>query len=464
MNYYLAIDFGASSGRHILCHVENGKLVTEEIHRFENGAVPNADGTLCWEIDRLFGEIKAGMKKCADLGKIPVSMGIDTWGVDYVLLGADGKRLGDAVSYRDGRTQKAADFVNRAVSSDERYAKTGIQSHSFNTIYQLASCVMDNADYFADTKHLLMLPDYFNYLLTGKIMQEYTNATTTELVNAHTQDWDDDIIKKLGLPRKMFKDIKMPSTVVGRLLPQISAEVGFDTKVVLTASHDTSSAIMAIPLGGEGGVYISSGTWSLMGIELKEPDCRTVCRDMGLSNEGGYRGITLLENIMGLWIIQQVRHEYNDGYSFAELCELAEKSDNDSIVDCNDEMFLSPMSMKGAICDYCTQHGMKAPEEPGDYARITYRSLAKCYAECANQLENLTGRHYDTINIIGGGSNADYLNRLTAEVSGKTVCAGPSEATAIGNIAAQMIACGEIKDLMEFKGLVSDTFEIKRYN
>ncbi len=464
MNYYLAVDFGASSGRHILCHIENGKLVTEEIHRFQNGPVANSNGTLCWEIDRLFSEIKVGMKKCAELGKIPVSMGIDTWGVDYVFLDKNKKRLGDAVSYRDDRTNVAVGYVNEKISADKRYEKTGIQSHSFNTIFQLASCVMANSPGLFEAEHLLMLPDYFNFLLTGNMMQEYTNATTSELVNAKTQTWDDEIIEVLGIPRKIFKEIHKPSETVGNLLPGIAKEVGFDTKVILTSSHDTASAIMAIPEGADDGIYISSGTWSLMGIELENPDCRLTCRDMGLSNEGGFRGITLLENIMGLWMIQQVRHEYNDEYSFAELCDLAENSNIESIVDCNDEIFLSPKSMKKAIYDYCSGHNMQAPETPGEYARIIYRSLAKCYAACACQLEKLTGNKYSSINIIGGGSNAVYLNKLTAKESKRTVYAGPGEATALGNLGAQMIANGEVENLNEFKKLVGNTFEIKKYN
>lgn len=460
-NYYLAVDFGASSGRHILCCVENGRLVTEEVYRFENGAV-NKNGTLCWEIDRLFREILNGMKECAALGKIPVRMGIDTWGVDFVLIDKEGRRIGDAVSYRDGRTEKAVPYVEQIISESDLYRRTGIQKAPYNTIYQLAAVKMTNPEYLESARHLLMLPDYFNYLLTGTLAAEYTEATTTGLINASKKDWDMELIAKLGLPKKIFCPVKKPGEKAGRLLPEIKNTVGFDTEVILTASHDTASAIAAIPYGDHhNAVYISSGTWSLMGIETDAPDCSENCRSLGLSNEGALNGINCLKNIMGLWMIQQVRHEYDDRYSFAELCDMAEESGIDSVVDCNDNMFLSPESMRGAIDEYCRKHLMQVPESAGDYAKIIYTSLAKCYSESAEQIEKLTGKTYSSIHIIGGGSNAGYLNRLTAKHSGKTVCAGPSEATALGNIAVQMIETGDIQSINDFKQLVSNTFEIK---
>ena len=462
-NYYLAVDFGASSGRHILCHAEGGRLITEEVYRFENGAV-SKNGTLCWEIDRLFNEIINGMKKCAAMGKIPVSMGIDTWGVDFVLIDKDGKRIGDAVSYRDGRTEKAVPYVEKIIGESELYSRTGILKAPYNTVYQLAAVKTANPEYLENTAHLLMLPDYFNYLLTGKLYAEYTEATTSGLINATTKDWDTELISQLGLPQRIFCTVKKPGEKAGRLLPEIAKAAGFDTEVILTASHDTASAVAAIPYRDNNAVYISSGTWSLMGIETDAADCSEKCRRLGLSNEGGLDGINCLKNIMGLWMIQQVRHEYNDEYSFAELCDMAEKSDIDSTVDCNDSMFLSPESMRGAIDEYCRKYFMKVPENAGDYAKIIYTSLAKCYSESAEQIEKLTGKKYNSIHIIGGGSNAGYLNRLTAEYSKKTVCAGPSEATALGNIAVQMIATGGIKNIDAFKKLVSDTFEIKTIN
>ncbi len=439
MNYYLAIDLGASSGRHILGRYEGSEPVIEELHRFPNGAVKTGKN-LCWEVDRLFGEIKSGLKKCTEVGKVPISIGIDTWGVDFVLIDKDGKRIGDAVSYRDTRTEKAMPYVHGIISDEELYSRTGIQRQSFNTIYQLAALKLDDPTALDEAEHMLLLPDYFNYLLTGKIMTEYTNATTTGLINAKTGDWDGEIIERLGIPRRIFTEIYKPTTVAGRMKDDIADEIGFNADVVMTASHDTASAIMAVPEESKDGIYISSGTWSLMGISADNADCSRRCGELGFSNEGGFNGINCLKNIMGLWMIQQVRHEYDDKYSFAQLCDMAEKSEIESVVDCDSDEFMSPESMRGAIDKYCSDRNLPKPETPGDYAKVIYTSLAKCYAGCAGRLEELTGRKYDRIQIIGGGSNAVYLNKLTERFSGRTVCAGPAEATAIGNIAAQILA------------------------
>ncbi|MBQ7980328.1 MAG: rhamnulokinase, partial [Oscillospiraceae bacterium] len=376
MNYYLAVDIGASSGRHILCHVENGQLVTEEIHRFPNGAEPNENGTLCWNVKRLFSEIVTGMKKCHEIGKIPVSMGIDTWGVDFVLTDGSGNVIGDSASYRDKRT----DNVKISISDRELYSRTGIQKQKFNTIYQLAYLKENYPEQLEAAEHMLMLPDYFNFLLTGQVMQEYTNATTTGLVNAEKCDWDYEIISALGLPREIFTEISMSGSLVGRLKGEIAETVGFDTNVILTASHDTASAVMAVPSNRDDIIYISSGTWSLMGVEADTPDCSPESAMHNFTNEGGYdRRYRYLKNIMGLWIIQQLRHELDDKYSFAELCDMAENSDIDTLIDCSDDMFLSPKSMKSAIEAYCENHKLAKPVTTGEFARVIYRSLALCY-------------------------------------------------------------------------------------
>lgn len=297
MNYYLAVDIGASSGRHILCHIENGRLVAEEIYRFPNGALPNGNSVLCWNVKKLFSEIICGMKKCRDIEKIPVSMGIDTWGVDFVLTDASENVIGDSVSYRDKRT----DNVSINISDSDLYAKTGIQKQKFNTVYQLTYLKNNFPEQLENAEHMLMLPDYFNFLLTGNIMQEYTNATTTELVNAEKCDWDHDIIKALGFPEKIFSKICMPCTLVGGLKEKVSAEVDFDTNVILTASHDTASAVMALTSNCDDVIYISSGTWSLMGIESSAPNCSEESAAHNFTNEGGFdRRYRYLKNIMGL--------------------------------------------------------------------------------------------------------------------------------------------------------------------
>lgn len=478
MNYYLAIDIGASSGRHILGHIENGKIITEEIHRFPNKAVAaprtvatprtvaapstksNQNDVLCWDTKQLFCEILAGMKKCANKGIIPESMGIDTWGVDFVLIDRLGNIIGDSVSYRDNRT----DGVSLRISDDELYSRTGIQKQKFNTIYQLAYLKEKFPQQLDNAEHMLMLPDYFNFLLTGKFAQEYTNATTTGLVNAEKCNWDFDLINRLGLPEKIFGDIKQAGLLVGNLRPEIAQKVGFDTKVILTASHDTASAVMAVPTDRNDAIYISSGTWSLMGIESEKPDCSKESAAHNFTNEGGYnRSYRYLKNIMGLWIIQQVRHELDDKYSFAELCEMAEEAKLDTLIDCSDNMFLSPKSMMGAIESYCDMHELVKPRSIGEFARVVYRSLALCYKKTAAEIESITGKKYQVIHIIGGGSNADYLNRLTAEFTGKTVCAGPSEATAFGNLSAQMLAAGEYKTLSEIRGIIKNSCDFKVY-
>lgn len=462
--YYLAIDIGASSGRHMLAFMEEGKLRLEEIYRFEN-KMTNKDGKLLWDTKRLFREIVTGMKECVRLGKIPESMSIDTWAVDYVLLDANDQLLGDTYAYRDDRTNDCDELVYQYISEEELYERTGIQKQKFNTIYQLMAVKRDAPELFEQTQTFLMLPDYFQFLLTGNKVSEYTNGTSTQLVNAGTGQWDRELIHLLGYPADAFLELQMPGTEVGNLREDIRREVGFDCKVVLCASHDTASAIMAIPDISDSGIYISSGTWSLMGVELPEADCRNVSRMANFTNEGGYaHRFRYLKNIMGLWMIQSVRNEWNKKYSFAGLCELAEESSSfSSIVDVNEDCFLAPESMLMAIRDYCKETKQPIPETPGEMAAVIYKSLALCYERTVKEVEQNRGKAYDRIFVIGGGSNAGYLNRLTARYTGKTVYAGPGEATAIGNAMAQMIRNGIFGSLLEARECVKASFEIKEY-
>lgn len=462
--YYLAVDIGASSGRHILGHLENGKIELEEIYRFENG-MDHKDGKLLWNVERLFVEILNGMKKCKELGKLPVSMAIDTWAVDYVLLDEKDQILGDTYGYRDHRTDGMDAEVAKILPEPELYAKTGIQKQIFNTIYQLMAVEKKTPEIMKQAKTLLMLPDYFGFCLTGNKLSEYTNGSTTQLVDPHTYQWDKELIQSLGYPEAIFLPLKMPGSKVGNLLPQIREEVGYDLEVVLCGSHDTASAVMAVPQTEGDGIYISSGTWSLMGIESPEPIITKEAAAANLTNEGGYdHRFRFLKNIMGLWMIQSVRHEYQDAYSFAQLCDMAEESrDFSSRVDVNDQSFLSPDSMIEAIKQYCKKTGQPVPETVGELAAVVYRSLAQSYGETVKELETIAGRTYDSIHIIGGGSNAAYLNQLTADATGKTVYAGPGEATAIGNLLAQMIHAGDLADLKGARQCVRDSFEIKTY-
>ena len=463
-NYYLAVDIGASSGRHILGCMEDGKIRIEEIYRFENGMI-NRDGKLLWNVEHLFTEIVNGMKKCRECGKIPVSMSIDTWAVDYVLLGEDDKILGDTYGYRDSRTTGMDDKVYEIIPEKELYARTGIQKQMFNTIYQLMAVKQQTPEFLEKAETLLMLPDYFQFLLTGVKVSEYTNATSTQLVSPKDKQWDRELIEKLGYPEKIFLPLSMPGTAVGNLKSEIQETVGFDCEVVLCASHDTASAVMAIPIADGDAVYISSGTWSLMGVESETAHCDENSRIANLTNEGGYDyRFRYLKNIMGLWMIQSVRHEMGDEYSFAELCEMAEKNkDFPSRVDVNDNCFLAPDNMTDAIREYCEKKGQPRPETPGEIATVIYQSLADCYGETVRELEANTGKVYDSIQIIGGGANASYLNQLTADAAKKTVYAGLGEATAVGNLMAQMIKYGELKDLAAARKCVYESFDIKEY-
>ena len=462
--YYLAVDIGASSGRHILGHVEDGKILLEEIYRFENG-MEKKDGHLVWNIPRLFAEIKEGLKACKAAGKIPKSMGIDTWAVDYVLLDQDDRILGSTYGYRDGRTKGMDEAVYALIPEEELYARTGIQKQMFNTIYQLMAVKTQEPENMEKAEWLLMLPDYFHFLLTGNKISEYTNATSTQLVSPETKQWDRELIERLGYKASIFKPLHMPGTAVGSFTKEVADEVGFSCEVVLPATHDTASAVISVPALTEDCLYISSGTWSLMGIENDRAICSPESRKRNFTNEGGYEyRFRYLKNIMGLWMIQSARHEWKDAYSFAKLCELAEEeTDFPSRVDVNDDAFLAPESMLEAIREFCRKKAEPVPETVGQTAAVIYQSLAESYAQTVAEIEELTGRHFPAVNIVGGGSNAAYLNQLTADKSGRCVYAGPGEATAIGNLAVQMIKDGRFGSLQEVRRCIHDSFGVKKY-
>ena len=493
--YYLAVDIGASSGRHILAHIENKKIVLEEIYRFENH-MDTVDGHKIWDMKRLFQEVKNGMKKCLEEGKVPVSMAIDTWAVDYVLLDKDDNMLGPCFAYRDSRTEDVDREVYKIISEKELYKRTGIQKAIFNTIYQLMAVKKDHPEWLSEAETLLMVPDYLDFLLTGVRKQEYTNATTTQLVSAETGTWDEELIGKLGLPMKLFGELSDPGEKVGRLRSEIAEEVGFDCEVILPATHDTGSAVMSVPTDDDA-LYISSGTWSLLGTELKKPDVTDAAAAQNFTNEGGYEHrYRFLKNIMGLWMIQSARkeflseyikeepesspiqktcgaaydvagpegHDYSvEDFSFSSICQHAAEADIDSLVDANDQRFLAPESMVAEVKNACRETGQKVPETPWEIARVIYRSLARCYKDAVAGLEKIRGKKYTAIHIVGGGSNAEWLNQLTAAETGLKVLAGPSEATAIGNLGAQMIYGGVFRDLKEFRRSVKESFDIKEY-
>ncbi|MGI5894301.1 MAG: rhamnulokinase [Candidatus Merdivicinus sp.] len=465
IRYTLAVDIGASSGRHILGSVQNGKIVLEEVYRFENG-IAEKNGHFCWDFERLFSEILAGMKKCAELGKIPASMGIDTWGVDFVLLDENAQVLGDTVAYRDARTIGMDEEVAKVISLEDLYARTGIQKQSFNSIYQLMAIKKEHPEYLEKAKRFLMTPEYFHYLLTGVGKNEYTLATTSQLVNAAAKDWDRDLMRMLGIPDGIFGELNLPGTEVGTLLPEIAKQVGFTCKVILPGTHDTASAVLAVPKTQENAMYISSGTWSLIGVERMEPDCSERSCRLNFTNEGGYGyRFRYLKNIMGLWMIQSVRREFKAQgiqYSFDDLCDLAIKAgDFPSHVDVSDECFLAPESMIAEVKDYCARTGQRIPANNEELMACIYRSLAEGYRKAVREMEDVVGIAIPCIHIVGGGSKDWYLNQLTAEFTGKTVYAGPSEATALGNILAQMIAEGTYSSVEEARHAVADSFAVK---
>lgn len=460
--YYLAVDIGASSGRHILGSIVNGKIEIEEIYRFENGMI-NSDGDKVWDLKYLFNEILNGMKKCKELNKEIVSMSIDTWAVDYVLLDENDEILGKTYGYRDDRTKNMDKEVYKYITEEKLYERTGIQKKIFNTIYQLMADkekgILDKA------KTFMMLPDYFNFLLTGVKKSEYTNATSTQLVDTYTKLWDKHLIDLIGLNKEMFLPLDVPGKKVGNLKKEIREKVLFDCEVKMIASHDTASAIAALPSNDEDIIYLSSGTWSLMGIESENPIITRESREFNFTNEGGYNyKFRFLKNIMGLWIIQQVRHEYEDKYSFKEMCDMAEKVDDfPSRIDVNDECFLAPSSMVKAIQDFCKKSNQKVPENIGEISLVIYKSLAKSYAETVKEIEKITNKKYTKIHILGGGANAEYLNRLTAKETKKTVHAGVIEATAIGNLVVQMISDKKIESLESAREIIFNSFKIKKY-
>lgn len=464
--YFLAVDIGASSGRHILGKAEDGRITLEEVYRFPNG-MKDVGGTLCWDVEELWGHVVKGLKECGRIGKIPVSMGIDTWAVDYVLLDGEGRVTGKTVGYRDGRTRGMDGEVSRLISPEELYERTGIQKQMFNTIYQFMAVKKENPEYLEQAQTMLMIPDYLNYRLTGNKCQEYTNATTTQLVDPRTKTWDYHLIDRLGYPRRWFQDLSMPGTLVGRLTKEVEEEVGFSCQVVLPGTHDTASAVAAVPSNKEDMLYISSGTWSLMGTERLEADCSENSRAHNFTNEGGYGyRFRYLKNIMGLWMIQSVKKELaraDEDYSFAQLCQMAEREEIRSLVDCNDSCFLAPESMTQAVKDYCARSGQQVPGTAAQLAAVIYRSLADCYRRTKAELEEVTGKIYGEIHIVGGGANADFLNQLTADAAGCPVFAGPVEATAIGNLAAQMIRAGVYGSLREAREGIFKSFEIRRF-
>lgn len=451
MIYYLAIDIGASSGRHILAHLENEKLVLEDIYRFENNLEVTDDG-LVWDIDSLFAEVLCGIKKCNEIGKIPKSIAIDTWGVDYVLLDENQEEIKPCYCYRDNRTSNVIDEVESLVSSAELYAKTGIQKQNFNTIYQLYADKKNGR--LQNAKYFLMMPEYLSFKLTGVCKNEYTNATTTGLVNANEKIWDIQILHSLGLTEKLFKPLFLPSSFVGDLSAEVQKIVGFNSTVIFAPSHDTASAVCACPMDNDD-LYISSGTWSLIGTEITEPILSDSARVLNFTNEGGidYR-FRFLKNYMGMWLFQNIRRNLDKKLSYDDMMNLAKNCGEYKYFDVNDSALVAPKNMIEAIGK------LIGSDDLGFILNSAYHSLAKSYDEAVKEIENVTGKQFNTIHIVGGGCQDEYLNALTRDYTGKDVTAGPIEATATGNIISQIMRDKKIS-LATARKIVKKSFDIK---
>lgn len=420
MRYYLAVDIGASSGRHIVGWRENGVLCTEEVYRFPNG-VQDCGGSLIWDIDSLTFHVKEGIRKAKERFGIIESLSIDTWGVDYVLLKGN-EVVRPVYAYRDSRTKTVTEEVHAIVPFPELYSRTGIQFAKFNSIYQLYAD--KKAGRLEGVTDFLMIPAYLMYCLTGVKAHEFTNATTMGLVNAKTGEFDLELITRLGFPEKLFSKLSRPGTVIGTYE---------DIKVMLCATHDTGSAVEGIPMEGNA-PYISSGTWSLLGVKTDRPLTDDASRAANYSNEGGVGYNRYQKNIMGMWVVNRLRAELCPETPFPEIVTMAEKSGFTETVDINDSDFLSPKSMKEAF----ERHLGKMALSCGDYFSCAYRSLAKSYREALQELERNTGNEYDALYIVGGGAKNAFLNALTERETGKKIIALPIEATAIGNLMIQM--------------------------
>ena len=434
MKYYLAIDLGATSGRHVVGYIKDGEIVLEEIHRFKTCMDDSPKG-LVWDIPRLLNEIKIGIKKAFEKYIVIESLSIDTWGVDYVLMNGD-KDITPYYAYRNERNFKASNELHKIIPFEELYKKTGIQYTPFNTIYQLFADLKSGR--LDDATDYLMLPSYFTYKLTGVKTHEYTNESTGALLNPYTKEYDFDVLDKLGLPRKLFKNMTYPGYIVGNLLPEIQREVGGNTKVILCASHDTASAFESINTD-EDSIILSSGTWSLLGIKSKEPIVNDASLKTNYTNEGGTGYIRFLKNIMGMYLANRVKDETD--LSFKIIDSLILDSKYKETFDVNDPSLNAPKSMKAAILNLLKDN---PPQNDIDLFASIYHSQALCYKKAIEELEEVTKKEYKKIYIIGGGARNAFLDHLVNVCTNKKVIALPIEATALGNIKVQMKASKEL--------------------
>jgi len=467
-HHFLAFDLGAESGRTILGTLQDDKIVTRELTRFPNGAARLA-GHLHWDLLGLFEHIKGGLRACATVaGVVPESVAVDTWGVDFGLLARDGSVLGYPYAYRDDRTRGLMEAFFKHVPRERVYDRTGIQFLAFNTLFQLYAMVRQRSPLLESAHDLLFMPDLFSYLLSGEKANEFTIASTSQLLDMRGRVWSTEIMTALGVPMGLLQRVEPPGAILGKLLPSVAGEVELpEVKVVATASHDTAAAIAAIPSAGENWAYISSGTWSLMGVETTDPIITPEALGANFTNEGGVgETIRFLKNIAGLWLLQQSRKEWarESDLSYAELADMAGRARPfRSLVDPDWPEFLNPPSMPDAIRQYCLVSGQPAPVEPAEFARCILESLALKYRFTLDQLRRLTNRRIEMIHVIGGGSRNELLCQFTADATGLPVVAGPAEATATGNIMVQALGLGFVRSLAEIRSVVRRSVELKMY-
>ena len=465
----LAIDLGASSGRGIIGTFDGEKITLEENHRFPNEPVMVA-GQYTWDIVRILHEIKTSIRKCANSEDRDIaSIGIDTWGVDFGFLDKKGHLLANPVHYRDLRTVGIPAYSEAFVSADEVYDITGIQVLELNSLYQLLAVQKNNPELFDIATDMLFVPDLLNYFLTGYKQTEYTIASTSQLLDAKKRDWSNELIEKFGLPEKLFSKVVKPGTVCGSFLPSLSEEFGgLNPKVISVAAHDTGSAVLAVPAKSEKFIWISSGTWSIMGTETNDPVISEKSKEYNFTNEGGYGDtIRFSKNITGLWVEQESKRQWEregEKISFAELAEMAAEAEPlRCLIDTDDARFATPGNIPKRIADYCRETGQFVPQTKGEIVRCILESLAMRYRYTVECIDEMCGERIPAINIVGGGTKEEQLSQFAANACGRPVYAGPVEATAIGNIAAQAIALGAIKDMWEAREIIANSFEIKEY-
>lgn len=492
---YAAIDLGASSGRIVVGYIKDEKLILEEIYRFDN-IQKRSNGHDCWDLPMLENNIIKGLAQCPKKGFQPKTIGIDTWGVDFVAVDKNGSIIGDAVAYRDNRTDGIMD-EKEPMTFDEIYSRIGIQKLPFNTLYQFVALRRETPEVYEKAYKFLMIPEYLMFKLTGKMVAEYTNCSTTSMINAKTYDWDDEIFEAYNLDKEKFLKPEMPGKIIGPVTKEVAKKIGYQTDMALVATHDTGSAYISIPSTDKHSANLSSGTWSLLGCVLKEAVTNKFAKDANFTNEGGYsKNFRFLKNIMGLWIIQCVRRELNcvdyvenqmgsaqensierftklkymlkdvkmQDYSFQDLIDEAKKAMFFvTCFDVNDDRFLAPKSMIGEIQSACKEANLPYPKTVGQLMTCIYNSLAACYLKEMDTLSFLIEHPITSLNIVGGGCQDDYLNQITANVTGVDVYAGPVEGTSIGNIAIQLFIDKVIQKPEELKALLNKSFKIKKY-